>query len=131
MAEHRVVYRRNASGQWVGTVVGRRRCRGQGRTLRQARQRLRAALARVVEDPFEVDFAEDVRLPPPARARLVRHWKARRRLERETERADLASTQALQALLALKLNIKDVGDLLGLSPLKLARLKKRASAGAA
>ena len=127
MAEHRVVYRRKKSGQGVGTVAGRPRCRGQGRTLRQARLRLRAALAKVVEDPFEVDFAEDVRLPPPARARLVQHWRARRRLELETERADLASTAALQALLALKLNIKDVGDLLGLSPLKLARLKKRAA----
>jgi predicted RNase H-like HicB family nuclease len=127
VAEHRVVYRRNAAGQWVATVPGRRGCRGQGRTLRQARQRLRAALARVVNDPFEVDFAEDVRLPPPARARLVQHWKARRRLERETERADLASTAALHSLLALKLNVKDVGDLLGLSPQKLVRLKKRAA----
>jgi len=62
---------------------------------------------------------------PPARGLLVAHWKARRRVERETELADLASTRALSALLALRLNIKDVGDLLGLSPLKLARLKKR------
>ena len=128
MAEHRVVYRRNAAGEWVASVPGRRRLRGQGRTLRQARQRLRAALARTVEDPFEIDFVEDVRLPRPARALLVAHWKARRRLERETALFDLASTRALAALLALRLNIKDVGDLLGLSPLKLARLKKRLSA---
>jgi predicted RNase H-like HicB family nuclease len=127
VAEHRVVYRRNAAGDWVASVPGRRRHRGQGRTLRQARQRLRAALARMVEDPFEIDFVEDVRLPPPARALLVAHWKARRRLEHETERADLASTKALSALLALRLNIKDVGDLLGLSPQRLVRLKKRLS----
>lgn len=128
MAEHRVVYRRSAAGDWVASVPGRRRLRGQGRTLRQARQRLRAALARMVEDPFEIDFVEDVRLPPPARALLVAHWKARRRLERETQLFDLASARALQALLELKLNIKDVGDLLGLSPLKLVRLKKRVAA---
>lgn len=127
MAEHRVVYRRSAVGDWVASVPGRRRLRGQGRSLRQARQRLRAALARMVEDPFEVDFVEDVRLPPPARALLVAHWKARRRLERETELSDLASAKALSALLALELDVKDVGDLLGLSPLKLARLKKRRS----
>ena len=128
MPEHRVVYRRNAAGDWVASVPGRRRLRGQGRTLRQARQRLRAALVRMVEDPFEIDFVEDVRLPPPARGLLVAHWRARRRLERETERADLASTNALSALRALRLNIKDVGDLLGLSPQKLARLEKRLSA---
>lgn len=129
MAEHRIVYRRNAAGAWVATVPGRRRLRGQGKTLRQARQRLRAALARVVEDPFGIDFVEDVRLPPPARGLLVAHWKARRRLERETELADLASARALGSLLGLKLNIKDVGDLLGLSPQKLTRLKKRLAAG--
>jgi hypothetical protein len=128
VAEHRVLYRRNAAGDWVASVAGRRRLRGQGRTLRQARQRLRAALARTIDDPFEIDFAEDVRLPPPARGLLVAHWKARRRLERETERADLASSRALSALLALRLNVKDVGDLLGLSPQKLARLKKRLNA---
>jgi hypothetical protein len=128
MAEHRVVYRRNAAGDWVASVPGRRRLRGEGRTLRQARQRLRAALARMVEDPFEIDFVEDVRLPPPARALLVAHWKARRRLERESELSDLTSARALSALLGLRLNIKDVGDLLGLSPLKLVRLKKRLKA---
>ena len=128
MAEHRVVYRRSAAGDWVASVPGRRRHRGQGKTLRQARQRLRAALARMVEDPFEIDFVEDVRLPPPARALLVAHWKARRRVERETGLADLASSNALASLLALKLNIQDVGDLLGLSPLKLVRLKKRLAA---
>ena len=127
MAEHRVVYRRNAAGRWVATVPGKRRCRGEGKTLRQARQRLRASLARVVEDPFEIDFVEDVRLPPPSRDRLVAYWKARRRLERETEQADRAAAGALEALLALKLNLKDVSDLLGLPPLKLARLKKRAA----
>jgi hypothetical protein len=129
VAEHRVVYRRNSAGAWVAGVPGRRRLRGEGRTLRQARLRLRAALARTVEDPIEIDFVEDVRLPPPARGLLVAHGKARRRLERETELADLASGKALLALLALKLNIKDVGDLLGLSPQKLLRLKKRVTAG--
>jgi len=129
VAEHRVVYRRSASGDWVASVPGRRRLRGQGRTLRQARQRLRSALARLVEDPFEIDFVEDVRLSPPARGLLVAHWKARRRVERETELADLASSKALASLLALRLNIKDVGDLLGLSPQKLVRLKKRLAAG--
>ena len=127
MAEHRVVYRRSAAGRWVATVPGRRRCRGEGKTLRQARQRLRASLAKVVEDPFEIDLLEDVRLPPPSRDRLVAYWKARRRLEGATEQADRAAAAALGSLLALKLNLKDVADLLGLPPLKLARLKKRAA----
>ncbi len=122
MAEHRVVYRRSEKGGWVASVEGVRRCRGRGRTLRQARQQLRLALSRVVDDPYQMDFAEDVRLPTPARRLIVQHWAARRRLAKEVARADGAARAALEALLELKLNLKDAGDLLGLPPLKLQRL---------
>lgn len=123
MAEHKVVYRRTRQGEWVASAEGVRRCRGRGRTLRQARRELRVALARVVEDAYTIDFAEDVRLPPPARRLIVRHWAARRRLEREARRADGATRAALEALLALKLSVKDAGDLLGLPPLKLQKIR--------
>jgi hypothetical protein len=107
-------------------VEGVRRCRGRGRTLRQARQQLRAALARVVPDPYAMDFVEDVRLPPPARRLIVLHWASRRRLDKVRVSADEATAAALQALLALKLNVKDAGDLLGLPPLKLQKLRAKA-----
>lgn len=123
MAEHRVVYRRSRKGEWVASVQGVHRCRGRGRTLRKARTHLRIALARVVEDPYQIDFVEDVRLPPPARRLIVRHWAARRRLEKEAGRADAATRAALQALLDLRLNLKDASDLLGVPPLKLQRLR--------
>jgi predicted RNase H-like HicB family nuclease len=71
VAEHKVVYRRSPKGEWVASVEGVRRCRGRGRTLRQARQQLRLALARVMEDAYQIDFVEDVRLPPPARRLIV------------------------------------------------------------
>jgi predicted RNase H-like HicB family nuclease len=123
VAEHRVVYRRSRKGEWVASVQGVRGCRGRGRTLRQARVQLRIALARVVADPYQIDFVEDVRLPPPARRLIVRHWAARRRLEKEAGRADAAARAALQALLDLRLNLKDASDLLGVPPLKLQRLR--------
>lgn len=125
VAEHKVVYRRGAKGEWVASVEGVRRCRGRGRTLRQARQQLRAALARVVDDPYGIDFAEDVRLPPPARRLVIQHWAARRRLDKERARADDATGAALRALLTLKVNLKDAGDLLGLPPLKLQKLRRQ------
>ena len=123
MAEHRVIYRRSPKGGWVASVEGVRRCRGRGRTLRQARQQLRSALARVVEDPYSIDFVEDVRLPPPARRLIVQHWASRRRLAKETARADAATRAALDALLERGLNVKDAADLLGLPPLKLQKLR--------
>ena len=128
MSEHKVVYRRGTKGEWVASVEGVRRCRGRGRTLRQARQQLRIALARVVEDPYQMDFVEDVRLPPPARRLILRHWAARRRLEKEQGRADQAARAALQALLGLAISVKDAGDLLGLPPLKIQKLRAKARA---
>ena len=129
MAEHKVVYRRGAKGEWVASVEGVRRCRGRGRTLRQARRQLRIALAAVVEDPYEIDFVEDVRLPPPARRLLLQHWAARRRLDKERERADEAARAALEALLEIALSSKDAGDLLGLPPLKLQKLRGESRRG--
>jgi predicted RNase H-like HicB family nuclease len=128
VSEHKVVYRRTSKGEWVASVEGVRRCRGRGRTLRQARQQLRIALARVVADPYQMDFVEDVRLPPPARKLIVQHWAARRRLEKEQGKADAAARSALQALLGLAVSAKDAGDLLGLPPLKLQKLRARARA---
>ena len=128
MSEHKVVYRRTTNREWVASVEGVRRCRGRGRTLRQARQQLRIALARVVADPYQMDFVEDVRLPPPARRLILQHWAARRRLEKEQGRADAAARAALHALLGLDVSVKDAGDLLGLPPLKLQKLRAKARA---
>jgi hypothetical protein len=125
VSEHKVVYRRTTKGEWVATVEGVRRCRGRGRTLRQARQQLRIELARVVADPYQMDFVEDVRLPPPARKLILQHWAARRRLEKEQGRADAAAGAALQALLGLDVSVKDAGDLLALPPLKLQKLRPK------
>ena len=127
MAEHKVVYRRSSKGEWVASVEGVRRCRGRGRTLRQARQQLRLALAQVMEDAYQIDFVEDVRLPPPARRLIVLHWQARRRLEKEQARADQATRAALEAILAVAVSPKDAADLLGLPPLKLAKLRGRSA----
>jgi predicted RNase H-like HicB family nuclease len=128
VSEHKVVYRRTTKGEWVASVEGVRRCRGRGRTLRQARQQLRIALARVVADPYQMDFVEDVRLPPPARRLILQHWAARRRLDKEQGRADAAARAALHALLGLDVSVKDAGDLLGLPPLKLQKLRAKARA---
>jgi hypothetical protein len=73
-----------------------------------------------------MDFVEDVRLPPPARKLILQHWAARRRLAKEQARADSAARAALQAILGLAVSVKDAGDLLGLPPLKLQKLRAKA-----
>jgi hypothetical protein len=124
MAEHRVVYRLDRDGKWLASVRGIRRCQGCGRTIREARRQLRASLAKRVLDPYEIDFAEDVRLPKPARALLVAHWRARRQKEIFAKRSAEASRRALLGLQAIGIKLKDAADLLGIPPLKLQKLLK-------
>ncbi len=130
MAEHRVVYRLDAQKKWVASVQGIRRCQGRGKTLREARQKLRAALARRVEDPYALDFVEDVRLPKPARALLVAHWRSKRLAGLAATRSAEASRLALVALEAVGIQLKDAADLLGIPPLKLQKLQKLAQKNA-
>lgn len=125
MSEYKVIYKIDEAGEWTASVRGLRRCRGRGRTLRQARKRLRAALGRFDGEPHRADLVEDVRLPPPARALLVRHWAARRRARSAEARAEAAARQAAEALVRLRLSARDAADLLGL-PLPKARQMLRA-----
>jgi predicted RNase H-like HicB family nuclease len=117
MSEYRVLYRRAKDGSWVASVRGLR-CRGRGRTIREARADLRQALA-AVADNHQIDLVEDVRLPPPGRRLLVEHWTARRRAQLARERSDEAARRACQALLENGITLRDASDLLGIPVARL------------
>jgi predicted RNase H-like HicB family nuclease len=117
-----VIYRRRTAGGWSASVRELRGCRSRGRTIREARQALRAALAPHVEDPHAVDLLEDVRLPGAARRLVVRHWSAMKRAEREVTKARAVAQEAVAALRRLRLSAGDARDLLGLSTPKLKQL---------
>ena len=126
MTEYHVVYRRGKTGPWRASVRGVRRCRSRGKTLRQARVRLRQALAALVEEPYAIDFVEDVRLPGAARRLLGRHWAARRKVQKAQLEAQAAAHRALLALRELAIDLRDASDLLGLPPARLQKIWKRA-----
>jgi len=121
VSEHHVTYRRGPDGMWRASVKGLR-CRSRARTLREARVKLRSAVAALVEDAYSIDFVEDVKLPGDTRRLLVRHWAARRQMKEAARRAREAARTAAQALLALKLKRHDVADLLGLSAARLQQV---------
>jgi hypothetical protein len=131
LPEYKVIYKLNEAGDWTAWVRGLRRCRGRGRTLRQARKRLRAALGGFDDEPHRADLVEDVKLPPPARTLIVRHWAARRRARSQEARAQAAARQAVEALLRLRLSVRDAADLLGLPYPKAQQLLRGRAAPSA
>jgi len=116
MRRYTVQYERDEAGWWVATVRGVRGCHTQGRTLDEARRRIREALTLVVRDAKTIALVDAVRLPVTVRRTVVQFQAARARAEREQARARTAARAAVKALRKrLKVSVRDAGALLGLS----------------
>lgn len=120
MARYTVRYERDAdSGWWVAQVKEEPAAITQGRTIAQARERIREALAVALDDDRAAGKAvlvDEVALPPRARRALQVARKARERSAAEGERARGLTAEAVALLTGrLGLSRRDVAELLGIS----------------
>jgi predicted RNase H-like HicB family nuclease len=81
----RVAYERDESGWWVATVRGVRGCHRQGRTVDEARRRIREALGLFVDDARTATIVDDVKLPTAA-TRAIRAYASLRKKADEEDR---------------------------------------------
>jgi len=107
---YRVVYERDESGHWIATVSGVPGCHSYGRSISEARARVREALGLFVRRADRARLEDDVRLPAEMRRHVRRFLAARERTEREKTRA----AAAVRAL-AGELSRRDAAELLGIS----------------
>ena len=113
---YRVVFERDEAGLWTARVPGVAGCHTQGRTLAQARERIREALSLFDAHADTVELVDDVRLP----AQVTRLVKAQRSA-RSRQAAMEAQLRALNVKAAreltkqLGLSLRDTGELLGVS----------------
>jgi predicted RNase H-like HicB family nuclease len=123
---YRVVYERDESGWWVASVRGVRGCHTQGRTVDEARRRIREALDLFVADTRGITIADDVKLPPAATRAIRAYATSRRRAEEEDRRAALAARRAVRVLRAgsLRMSARDAARLLGLSHQRVHQLSQ-------
>ena len=105
-----------------GIGEGVRGCHTQGRTLEQARRRVREALGLFVSDADRADIVEQIRLPLRARRAVARGLTARQRADQERANAAKALQAAVRALAAMGLRRRDTGELLGLSHQRVQQL---------
>jgi predicted RNase H-like HicB family nuclease len=120
---YRAVFERDESGQWIVRVPSVRGCHSYGRTLGQARQRIREALGLWVDDWERAELVEEIRLPKSALAAVRRSREARRRADVQRERAHRTTAEAARALIdEVGLGMRDAGDLLGLSHQRVQQL---------
>ena len=122
---YRVVIERDESGAWIARVPSVRGCHSYGRTLDQARRRLREALGLWVDDADSTELIEEIRLPAPVRTAISRSRTARRHAKRERDRAQLAMKAAAETLVQdVGLGLRDAGELLEISHQRVQQLVK-------
>jgi predicted RNase H-like HicB family nuclease len=120
---YRVVFERDDSGAWIARVPSIPGCHTYGRTIDQARRRIREALGLWIEDAECVEFVEDVRLPACAEDALRRSSRARADAERRRTVAQAATARTAKILVEdLDLSLRDAGELLGLSYQRVLQL---------
>jgi predicted RNase H-like HicB family nuclease len=125
-ASYTVRYERDETGWWVAQVKEAPAAITQGRTIAEARRRIREALALALDDDAAAERAkliDDVRLPAEARRAVKQARAARERLATESKKAQESTAKAVQTLLkSMHLSVRDAGDLIGISPQRVHQL---------
>src|SRR5256712_12925397 len=98
MKRYRVVYERDESGWWVASVRGVRGCHTQGRTVDEARRRIRKAMELFIDDARSAKLVDNVKLPAPASKAIRLYAALRKQADREDRRAALAARRAVRML---------------------------------
>ena len=125
MTRYTVVYRYDESGWWFTRIKELQGCHTQGRTLKQARERIQEALALFVEDAGALELNEEVELPEDAQELVASYLQAQEEAERkQRELQELSRKAALVLNQDLKLGMRDTGQLLHLSHQRVQQLVK-------
>jgi predicted RNase H-like HicB family nuclease len=112
---YKVVFERDERGLWVAGVESVPGCHTQGRTIAQARERIREALSLFDAHANKARFQERVRLPSNVNRLILAQRSARSKQQTlETKLREL-NVKAARALKNVGLSLRDTGELLGVS----------------
>lgn len=111
------------AGWWTARVRGAPGAISQGRSISQARQRVREALALLLDVEHErLELVDDVRLPATLQRKNDAYRKKRDVAEAEGRAASELSRAAVRAVLDAGYSTRDAGEALGLSQSRIAQL---------
>lgn len=123
--KYRAVYEREPDGRWTVEIPRVRGCHTYGRTIEQARERIREALDLFVRDAGAVEIVDDVKLPADLKTEVKRARRLREKVSRDEQLMTAAQAKAVMAMRKMKLGHRDAGQLLGLSHQRVQQLETR------
>lgn len=115
------IYERHDGDAWTVAIQGLNGCQTYGRSLSQAHERIRQALA-VWLDCNEDSLDIHDRYPAKVTAVATRVARARDQAQRAGSKAHQQTIEAVKTLTALGLSRRDAGELLGLSHQRIQQL---------
>jgi len=125
MAKYTVTYQRDETGAWIAQVRGVREAHSYGRTIEQARERVREALSLWRTNAETAQLIDDVRLPTKASGLISAAVRAKKRADDEQLRAQKATQTAAKALTGKwHLSLRDAGELLGVSRQRVQQIRR-------
>jgi predicted RNase H-like HicB family nuclease len=114
---------RDESGAWIARVPEVPGCHTYGRSLRQAKRRIREALSLWVDDADEAELVFDVRLPSAIRRKVTASRRARETaLDAQRRATEALALTALELVRKDGLSVRDAAELLGLSHQRVQQL---------
>jgi predicted RNase H-like HicB family nuclease len=122
---YQVTYERDPTGFWVAEVPAVSGCYAQGRSLRQAKKRIREVLAFLSSDRVvrAATFDEDVALPALVRGRLKRLASLRhKQQEIDSARTALATSLVRDLYHGQQLSCRDIAEVMGISHQRVQQL---------
>lgn len=126
---YRVTYERDETGRWVAAVPAVKGCHTQGRTVEEARRRIREALALFVDDAAGATLKDAVKLPSAARRAIERYRRTKKLAATQEAHAAVAARQVVKLLQSgpLKMSARDAAELLDLSHQRVHQLAQEAN----
>jgi len=123
MRTYKVIYERDRSGAWVARAPSVPGVHSYGRTIEQARERIREAIGLWVARPDAAELVDDIRLPAKLRVSVRKARVARKRADTIQAKAQTSAASAARQLTGeLRLSLRDAGEVLGLSRQRVQQL---------
>ena len=130
MAKYTATYTHEDDGWWTVRIKEVQGVHSQGRSISQARNRVREALSLFVDDADTAEITDDIKLPPVVRKFVAKVEAVTRDHERSVARVAKAKEQAARKLITT-MSVRDAGAVLGVSHQRVQQLVKAKGSGKA